>query len=192
MSYGARLFARHVVCLGQFGELHLYMSCCAMAMFAGVASATRSGPQVLSGTVTCRNESISPFFMLPDCTFDALTTETKNGSLVRAILNSHQLLAFVVLTRTGSFTLAGKQLFLTQSAVSHAIKALEDELGCALFQRTGRGVTMTDAGRQFLPHAEKIISEMKVARSIIEVEIGRMRAACFHLTRCAGSRPAIC
>lgn len=114
--------------------------------------------------------------MLPNCTLDALTTETKKGSLVRAILNSHQLLAFVVLTRTGSFTLAGKQLFLTQSAVSHAIKALEDELGCALFERTGRGIIMTPAGHQFLPHAEKIMSEMKAARFIIEVEIKRMRA----------------
>ena len=92
-------------------------------------------------------------------------------------MNSHQLLAFVVLTRTSSFTLAGKQLFLTQSAVSHAIKALEDELGSTLFQRTGRGVIMTEAGRQFLPHAEKIISEMKAARVVIEVEMDRMRAA---------------
>ncbi len=94
---------------------------------------------------------------------------------MRAIVDSRQLLAVVVLARTGSFTLAGKELFLTQSAVSHAIKALENELECALFERTGRGVTLTPNGRQFLPYAQKILAEMEAARGVIAVEKGPVR-----------------
>ena len=94
---------------------------------------------------------------------------------MRAILDSRQLLAVVVLARSGSFTLAGKELFLTQSAVSHAIKALENELECALFNRTGRGVVLTAQGRRFLPYAEKILGEMETARGVIAIETGCVR-----------------
>jgi LysR family transcriptional regulator, low CO2-responsive transcriptional regulator len=46
-----------------------------------------------------------------------------------AVLDSRQLRAFSVLARTGSFTLAARELHLTQSAISHAIKALEQDVG---------------------------------------------------------------
>ena len=55
-----------------------------------------------------------------------------------AVIDSRQLLAFATLARRGSFTLAAKDLFLTQSAVSHAIKALETELDTRLFDRVGK------------------------------------------------------
>ena len=64
----------------------------------------------------------------------------------------------------GSFTLAAKDLFLTQSAVSHAIKALEDDLGTRLLDRVGRRVMLTQSGEQFLRHTEKILREMEAAR----------------------------
>ena len=83
------------------------------------------------------------------------------------ILDSRKLLAFATLARTGSFTLAARELFLTQSAVSHAIKALENELEVRLFDRHGRSVTLTPAGRQLLDHAHRILAEMKVARADI-------------------------
>lgn len=94
---------------------------------------------------------------------------------MRGILDSRQLLAMVVLARTGSFTLAGKELYRTQSAVSHAIKALENELECTLFKRTGKGVMLTDRGREFLPHAEKIVGEMETARGVIAFQGDRER-----------------
>jgi len=81
------------------------------------------------------------------------------------ILDSRKLLAFTTLSRVGSFTLAARELHLTQSAVSHAIKALEDELGLRLFDRMGRRVTLTAAGKQLLEHAHRILAEMKVARA---------------------------
>ena len=84
------------------------------------------------------------------------------------ILDSRKLLAFATLARVGSFTLAARELHLTQSAVSHAIKSLEQELDCRLFDRLGRSVNLTPAGRQLLDHAHKILAEMKVARADLE------------------------
>ena len=81
------------------------------------------------------------------------------------VFDTRQLLAFAALARLGSFTQAAQELFLTQSAVSHAIKALEEEAGCRLFERAGRRVTLTQAGEQLLRHVDKILAEMKTARS---------------------------
>ena len=92
---------------------------------------------------------------------------------MKSVLDSRQLLAARVLAETGSFTLAGQQLSLTQSAVSHAIKALEEEIECRLFTRTGRGVTVTTAGRQFLQYTDKILAEMETARTLVAPRTGR-------------------
>src|SRR4029077_11098089 len=87
------------------------------------------------------------------------------ASFMKPTLDSRQLHAFAALAHRGSFTLAAKDLFLTQSAVSHAIKALEDDLGCRLLDRVGRRVLLTQAGEQFLRHTEKILREMEAARA---------------------------
>ncbi len=81
------------------------------------------------------------------------------------ILDSRKLLAFATLARVGSFTQAARELSLTQSAVSHAIKALERDLGCRLFDRIGRTVNITPAGRQLLQHTDVILAEMQHARA---------------------------
>ncbi|CAM3067425.1 LysR family transcriptional regulator [Rariglobus hedericola] len=81
------------------------------------------------------------------------------------ILDSRKLLAFITLARVGSFTLAAHELHLTQSAISHAIKSLEQDLECRLFDRLGRRVTLTDPGHHLLDHANKIIAEMQSARA---------------------------
>ncbi len=81
------------------------------------------------------------------------------------ILDSRKLLAFATLARVGSFTQAAREMSLTQSAVSHAIKALERDLGCRLFDRMGRTVTITPAGQQLLQHTDVILTEMRHARA---------------------------
>lgn len=81
------------------------------------------------------------------------------------ILDSRKLLAFTTLARVGSFTMAARELNLTQSAVSHAIKSLEEDLELRLFDRLGRSVKLTPAGTQLLDHAHRILDEMKVARA---------------------------
>lgn len=86
-------------------------------------------------------------------------------SMPPIILDSRKLLAFATLARVCSFTQAARELSLTQSAVSHAIKALEKDLNCRLFERMGRQVTITPAGRQLLQHTDVILTEMKHARA---------------------------
>jgi DNA-binding transcriptional LysR family regulator len=81
------------------------------------------------------------------------------------ILDSRKLLAFATLARVGSFTHAARELNLTQSAVSHAIKALERDLGCRLFDRMGRSVAITAAGKQLLQRTEVILAQMIGARA---------------------------
>ena len=81
------------------------------------------------------------------------------------IIDSRKLLAFTTLARVGSFTLAARELFITQSAVSHAIKSLEQELDCRLFDRLGRSVKLTQVGQQLLERAQRILAEMKIART---------------------------
>ena len=79
-------------------------------------------------------------------------------------LDSRQLRAFTILARTGSFTRTAHELHLTQSAISYAIKALEEEIGCRLLDRVGKSVVLTQAGEQLLARAEKILAEMTAAR----------------------------
>ena len=60
------------------------------------------------------------------------------------------LIAFEAAARTGSFTRAAEELAISQPAVSHAMRALESEVGVTLFARRHKGVEMTDAGRHLL------------------------------------------
>ena len=83
-------------------------------------------------------------------------------------LDSRQLRAFVTLARTGSFTQTGRELTVTQSAVSHAMKALETDIGCRLFDRLGKKVHLTPAGEHFLHHAQRIVGAMTQARQTME------------------------
>ncbi len=106
------------------------------------------------------------------------------------LLDSRQLLAFTTLARHGSFTGAAKELFLTQSAVSHAIKSLETELGVRVFDRVGKKAHLTLAGEKLLGHADRILREMQDARSSIEelqnwgqsrLRVGASTTACQYL-----------
>lgn len=67
------------------------------------------------------------------------------------------LIGFEAAARLGSFSLAAEELNITQSAVSHQIKALEDHLGQSLFLRINRRVELTDAGRDLRATALKAL-----------------------------------
>ncbi len=79
-------------------------------------------------------------------------------------IDSRQLVAFATLARTGSFTRTAERLFLSQSAISHAIKNLETELGCSLLNRQGKKIHLTEAGETLLARADRILAEMAEAR----------------------------
>jgi DNA-binding transcriptional LysR family regulator len=67
------------------------------------------------------------------------------------------LRAFVAVKETGGFTRAGEGLNLTQSAISHQIRRLEEQVGRQLLRRTTRRLTLTEDGEEFLRHAEQIL-----------------------------------
>jgi DNA-binding transcriptional LysR family regulator len=69
-----------------------------------------------------------------------------------------ELKTFITVARQGTFSAAGQQIGLTQSAVSAQIRQLERDLGVRLFDRTGRAALLNAAGQQALPLAEQILS----------------------------------
>src|SRR6266513_2046834 len=106
------------------------------------------------------------------------------------LLDIRQIRAFCVLARTGSFTQTARELHLTQSGVSHSMKALEQQAGCRLLDRLGKKVVLTQAGEQLLHHANKILQEMENARESLthlgkwgrgRLRLGASTTACQHL-----------
>ena len=97
------------------------------------------------------------------------------------VMELSQLRTFRVVAETLNFTRAAERLHLTQSAVSHQIKALEKELGEPLFIRTKRGVKVSQVGKVALEHAERILDEAEAMREHVSGRehspIGRVRAA---------------
>ncbi|MYM62734.1 LysR family transcriptional regulator [Pseudomaricurvus sp. HS19] len=99
-------------------------------------------------------------------------------------MDTQHLKAFLTVARSGSFTTAAQQLYLTQPAISKRIAALEELLDCRLFDRFGRSVTLTEAGKALLPRAEQILqsvadTELALANLAGEVR-GPLRLATSH------------
>ena len=95
-----------------------------------------------------------------------------------------QLKAFLAVAATRSFSQAAEQLFVTQPAISKRIAALEEELDARLFDRIGRRVELTDAGRTLLPRAKSILLEVEdCVRAVSSLEgkvQGNLRFATSH------------
>jgi len=109
---------------------------------------------------------------------------------MRNPLNSRRLQQFSVLARTGSFTQTARELHLTQSGISHSMKALEHEAGCRLLDRLGKKVVLTQAGEQLLQHAQKILAELAAAHDSLSalgkwskgrLRLGANTTACQYL-----------
>lgn len=82
-------------------------------------------------------------------------------------MDINALQAFLAVAETTSFSLAAERLFLTQPAVSKRIAALESELDTHLFDRIGRRVDLTEAGRALLPRARRILEQVDDSRRAI-------------------------
>ena len=93
-----------------------------------------------------------------------------------------QLRYFVAAARRLHFSRAAEELFISQPTLSLQMGRLELELGTPLFHRTGRRVTLTDAGAALLPLAEQILHREAEARSVVQEVAGLQRG---HLTLCA-------
>lgn len=75
--------------------------------------------------------------------------------------NIHDLMSFFVVAREKNFTRAASQLGVSQSALSHAIRALEERLGLRLLTRTTRNVSPTDAGQRLIDELAPLINSMQ-------------------------------
>jgi DNA-binding transcriptional LysR family regulator len=87
----------------------------------------------------------------------------------------YQLKTFVAIAREGSLTRAAERVFTSAPAVSAQLKALEDELGVKLFERTPRGMTPTEAGQALLEEAERTLASAMRMRSAAEQLRGAAR-----------------
>ena len=77
----------------------------------------------------------------------------------------YQLRSFAAVAESGHLTRAADRLHISQPALSAQIKALEDELGVALFDRHPGGMELTPAGKRLLPEAQKVVAAAQVLRS---------------------------
>ncbi|TMV78765.1 LysR family transcriptional regulator [Thioclava sp. BHET1] len=93
--------------------------------------------------------------------------------------NINDLIAFAAVARAQSFTRAAEQLGLSQSALSHAIRALEERLGLRLLTRTTRSVSLTIAGERLLavlePRLQEIEGELLGLSELRDVPAGTIR-----------------
>lgn len=97
-----------------------------------------------------------------------------------------RMLLLAEVARCGSITGAAETLTYTPSAVSQQISKLEAETGHALLERTARGITLTDAGRALIRHAERIDRQLRAARAELD-DIAELRAGTLRL----GSFPTV-
>lgn len=82
-------------------------------------------------------------------------------------MDTHGLTAFVCVAELTSFSLAADKLHLTQPAISKRVSNLEQQMNCRLFDRIGRSVTLTEAGRTLLPRAKRILLEIEDSRRLL-------------------------
>lgn len=79
-------------------------------------------------------------------------------------MNTSQLACFLMVAETLNFAMSAERLHVTQPAVTQQIRALEDELGFRLFNRTTRTVELTQAGRFFINDAKSVLDTLERAK----------------------------
>lgn len=75
-------------------------------------------------------------------------------------LSTRQMRAFLHVARIGNFTRAAEQAHITQAGLSILIREMEKQLGCRLFERTTRVVSLTPEGRRLLPVVERLMTDL--------------------------------
>src|SRR6202163_2896017 len=88
-----------------------------------------------------------------------------------------QLRIFIAVAEKQHVTQAAGQLNLTQSATSAAIAALETRYGIKLFDRVGRGIVLTQTGRDFLNEAREVVARAKAAAQVLDDLAGLKRGS---------------
>jgi LysR family hydrogen peroxide-inducible transcriptional activator len=89
----------------------------------------------------------------------------------------HQLRYVCAIADTGSFSRAAERCQVAQPSLSQQVLKLEKDLGAKLFDRLGRSVRLTEAGRAFLPYARSILSQRETARSSVADKCADVRGS---------------
>lgn len=89
----------------------------------------------------------------------------------------HQLRYVCAIAETGSFSRAAERCQVAQPSLSQRVLKLEEDLGAKLFDRLGRSIRLTEAGRAFLPHARSILGQMETARSSVADKCSDVRGS---------------
>lgn len=100
--------------------------------------------------------------------FNSNLTLINKDILYFTMLDLFFLKTFVAITKTNSFRIAAERNHITQPAVSQHIQILEKKLNAALFERHGKKITLTPAGKIFLPYAEGILKQYEEAKMRIQ------------------------
>ena len=86
-----------------------------------------------------------------------------------------QLQYLLAIDRTGSLSLAAKEMFVSQSSVSIALAALESELDCRIFIRSTKGLSLTPEGRQVIAHAQRICESHRLLTTSVKPTKNQLR-----------------
>lgn len=93
----------------------------------------------------------------------------------RKLPNLAALRAFEAAARLSSFSRAAQELYVTPGAVSHQIRALEEELGLALFARHGKRITITDTGQRFAAVIRKSLGDIATTAESLQARHRQQR-----------------
>mgnify|MGYP001042845247 CR=1 FL=1 len=93
----------------------------------------------------------------------------------RKLPNLAALRAFEAAARHDSFSRAAEEIHVTPGAISHQIRALEEELGLPLFTRNGKRIAITEAGQRFAAAIRNALTEIAVAAEALQEQGGRQR-----------------
>ena len=110
------------------------------------------------------------------------------------MLDVARLRVLAAVARHGSVTAAARELHYSQPSVSHHLARLEAETGAQLFQRVGRGIRLTEAGRMLAERAAEIVGRVDSAAAELSAHVGlnagRVRVAAFASALVAVVPPA--
>jgi LysR family cyn operon transcriptional activator len=91
---------------------------------------------------------------------------------------------FVAIADAGTMALAAERVFVTQSTLSHQLAQLEQEMGCQLFERIGRSLRLSDAGRELLGHARGVLAQVEEGKRAVaqgrSLASGSLRVGVIH------------
>lgn len=91
------------------------------------------------------------------------------------MMTFQQLQYLLAVERNGSLSLAAKELYITQSAVSNTLAALEKELNCRIFTRSAHGLTITSEGKRIVTYAKRICENYSLLTSAPQSDRAQLR-----------------